>query len=241
LFRNFGLKVNADAFESVAKSIDFSIVRKLQSNPIELEALFLGQAGLLDATIEDAYFIQLKNTYKYLSQKFSLQNTAVVPMQFFRLRPSNFPTIRLVQLAQLYSEHYNLFSNVIATKTLTNFYELFQVGVPEYWKTHYTFQTISKPSEKRLTKSFIDLLLINTIIPLKYCYNHQKGVLETEEIFELANAIKPEDNSIIKKFNSLKPVVKNAMDSQAFLQLKNNYCNAKKCLHCAIGSALITN
>lgn len=241
LFRNFGLKVNADAFESVAKSIDFLIVRKLQSNPLELEALFLGQAGLLDATIEDAYFIQLKNTYKYLSQKFSLQNTAAAQVQFFRLRPSNFPTIRLVQLAQLYSEHYNLFSNVIATNRLTNFYELFQVGVSEYWKTHYTFQTISKPSDKRLTKSFIDLLLINTIIPLKYCYNHQKGVLETEEIFELANAIKPEDNSIIKKFNSLKPVVKNAMDSQAFLQLKNNYCDAKKCLHCAIGCALITN
>jgi hypothetical protein len=241
LFRNFGLKVNADAFESVAKSIDFSIVRKLQSNPIELETLFLGQAGLLDQTFEDVYFSQLKQNYKYLVQKFSLQNDTVAPIQFFRLRPSNFPTIRLVQLAQLYSTHYNLFSNVITTNRISDFHELFKVGVSEYWKTHYTFQSVSKSSDKKLTKSFIDLLLINTIIPLKYCYNHQKGVLETEEIFELANAIKPEDNSIIKKFNSIKPVVKNAMDSQAFLQLKNNYCDAKKCLHCAIGSALITN
>ena len=105
----------------------------------------------------------------------------------------------------------------------------------------YTFHSVSKPSEKILTKSFIDLLLINTILPLKYSYAHQKGQLDTEEIFELANAIKPEDNSIIKKFNSLKPIVKSAMDSQALLQLKNNYCDAKKCLHCAIGNALITN
>jgi hypothetical protein len=241
LFRNFGLKVNADAFESVAKSIDFSIVRKLQSNPIELEALFLGQAGLLDQAIEDGYFGQLQQTYKYLSQKFSLHNTAVAPVQFFRLRPSNFPTIRLVQLAQLYSKHYNLFSNVMAFNNLNDFYKLFEVGVSEFWKTHYTFQSVSKSSEKRLTKSFIDLLLINTIIPIKYCYKHQKGNFETEEIFDLANSIKAEDNTIIKKFNSLKPIVKSAMDSQALLQLKNNYCDAKKCLHCAIGNALITN
>lgn len=241
LFRNFGLKVNADAFESIAKSIDFSIVRKLQSNPSELEALFLGQAGLLNQTFDDIYFNQLKQTYTYLIQKFSLENDTVVPVQFFRLRPSNFPTIRLVQLAKLYSKHYNLFSKIIANNSLNDFYELFKVGVSKFWKTHYTFQTVSNSSDKTLTKSFIDLLLINTIIPLKYSYNYQKGSLNTEEIFELASSIKAEDNSIIKKFNALKPVAKHAMDSQAFLQLKNNYCDNKKCLQCAIGSALITN
>jgi hypothetical protein len=241
LFRNFGLKVNADAFESIAKSIDFAIVRKLQSNPIELEALFLGQAGLLNQTFDDVYFNQLKQIYKYLIQKFSLENDTVVPVQFFRLRPSNFPTIRLVQLAQVYSKHYNLFSKIITNGTLNDFYELFKVGVSEFWKTHYTFQTVSKISDKTFTKSFIDLLLINTIIPLKYSYNYQKGNLNTEEIFELARSIKAEDNSIIKKFNALKPVAKHAMDTQALLQLKNNYCDAKKCLQCAIGGALITN
>lgn len=241
LFRNFGLKVNADAFESIAKSIDFSIVRKLQSNPMELEAVFLGQAGLLNQTFNDGYFKRLKQTYKYLIQKFSLENDMVVPVQFFRLRPSNFPTVRLVQLARLYNKHYNLFSKIIATQSINDFYKLFKVGVSEFWKTHYTFQTVSKSSDKILTKSFIDLLLINTIIPLKYSYNYQKGSLNTEEIFQLAGSIKAEDNSIIKKINALKPVAKHAMDSQAFLQLKNNYCDAKKCLQCAIGSALITN
>lgn len=241
LFRNFGLKVNADAFESVAKSIDFSIVRKLQSNSLELEALFLGQAGLLDQVVEDSHFGQLQKTYKYLSQKFSLHNTAVAPVQFFRLRPSNFPTIRLVQLAQLYSKHYNLFSKIIANDNLNDFYELFKVGVSQFWKTHYTFQTVSKSSDKTLTKSFIDLLLINTIIPIKYCYSQQIGKLDTEIIFELASSLKAEDNTIIKKFNTLKPVATSAMDSQAFLQLKSNYCDNKKCLQCAIGSVLITN
>lgn len=241
LFRNFGLKVNADAFESIAKSIDFSIVRKIQSNPLELEALFLGQAGLLNQTFEDGYVNQLKQTYKYLTQKFSLQNDTVALLQFFRLRPSNFPTIRLVQLAQLYSKHYNLFSKVMAHDGIKDFYELFKVGVSEFWKTHYTFQTVSKSSDKTLTKSFIDLLLINTIIPIKYCYSQQMGKLDTEIIFELASSIKAEDNAIIKKFNTLKPVATSAMDSQAFLQLKNKYCDAKKCLQCAIGNALITN
>ena len=241
LFRNFGLKVNADAFENIAKSIDFSIVRKIQSNPLELEALFLGQAGLLNQTFEDGYVNQLKQTYKYLTQKFSLQNDTVALLQFFRLRPSNFPTIRLVQLAQLYSKHYNLFSKIIANDNLNDFYELFKVGVSEFWKTHYTFQTVSKSSDKTLTKSFIDLLLINTIIPIKYCYSQQMGKLDTEIIFELASSLKAEDNAIIKKFNTLKPVATSAMDSQAFLQLKSNYCDNKKCLQCAIGNALITN
>lgn len=239
LFRNFGLKVNADAFESVAKSLDFSIVRKLQSQPEQLEALFFGQAGLLDETHEDAYFQSLQKSYRYLKQKFQLESDVVVPMQFFRLRPPNFPTIRLSQLAQLYCKHYNLFSQVISTSNIKDLYILFEVQTSDYWNTHYSFNSTSKLTPKKLTKSFIDLLIINTIIPIKYAFSKYKGEDGNEAIFELATAIKSEENSIIKKFNQLASVSTSALDSQALLQLKSYYCDENKCLQCAVGSALI--
>ncbi|MGF1556881.1 DUF2851 family protein [Paucihalobacter sp.] len=240
LFRNFGLKVNADAFESIAKSIDFSIVRKLQTQSEQLEALFCGQAGLLESNIEEAYYQNLKKAYQYLKQKFQLETLGVVPIQFFRLRPPNFPTIRLSQLAQLYHKHYNLFSQVISISTIEEFYDLFSVETSEYWQTHYSFTSISKSSTKKLTKSFIDLLIINTIIPIKYCFSKYKGNDENEIIFSLATAIKSEENSIIKKFNQLAPISQSALDSQALLQLKSHYCDANKCLQCAIGNSIIT-
>lgn len=239
LFRNFGLKVNADPFESVAKSIDFSIIRKLQSQPEQLEALLFGQAGLLDESHEDAYFQSLKKSYHYLKQKFRLETDVVVPVQFFRLRPPNFPTIRLSQLAQLYCENYNLFSQVISTSNIKDFYKLFEVQTSAYWKTHYSFNSTSTSIQKKLTKSFINLLIINTVIPVKYAFSKYKGEDDNEAIFELATAIKFEENSIIKKFNQLAPVATSALDSQALLQLKSHYCDVNKCLQCAVGSAVI--
>lgn len=240
LFRNFGLKVNADAFESIAKSIDFGVVRKLQSHPEQLEALFFGQAGLLESNTEESYYQNLKKNYQYLQQKFKLETLGVVPVQFFRLRPPNFPTIRLSQLAQLYHKHYNLFSQVISKSRIEDIYDLLAVETSGYWQTHYSFASISKSSKKRLTKSFIDLLIINTILPIKYCFSKYKGNDENDAIFSLSASIKSEDNSIIKKFNQLAPVSESALDSQALLQLKSNYCDANKCLQCAIGNSLIT-
>lgn len=240
LFRNFGLKVNADAFESIAKSVEFTLIRKLQSQPLELEALFLGQAGLLEAHTEDTYFRTLQKNYQFLKQKFQLGTLAIVPVQFFRLRPPNFSTIRLSQLAQLYSTHYNLFSKVISVSRIADVYKLFAVETSEYWQTHYSFTSTSKSSSKRLSKSFIDLLIINTIIPIKYCFSKYQGNDDIEAIFSLATSVKSEENSIVKKFNQLAPVSESALDSQALLQLKSNYCDANKCLQCAIGNAIIT-
>ncbi|MGR7812148.1 DUF2851 family protein [Lacinutrix undariae] len=239
LAKNFGLKVNGDAFYSLAQSVDFSIIRKSQSKIIQLEALFFGQSGLLDADEESGYFKNLSDEYQFLKQKFQLSNTHVLPFQFFRLRPPNFPTIRLSQLANLYHEHTNLFSKIIETNTLNDFYELFKVDTSPFWKTHYTFGKTSKPLLKTLTKSFIDLLLINTVLPIKFCYSKQNGHAIDELLLGIVKQITPEKNSIIKSFNELKPVSKTAMDSQALLQLKTEYCDKNKCLHCAIGNALI--
>ena len=144
LSKNFGLKVNGEAFLSLANSIDFSVVRKVQSNNLQFEALLFGQAGLINDEIEEAYYKNLQREYAFLKQKFQLQNEGVLPIQFFRLRPSNFPTIRLSQLASLYAAYQNVFSLVIEKSSKKEFYKLFNVSTSEYWKSHYTFTKTSK-------------------------------------------------------------------------------------------------
>ena len=241
LAKNFGLKVNGESFFSLAQSIDFSIVRKTQSNQQTLEALLFGQAGLLEQDFEVPYYLELAKDYQFLKQKFQLENNQVLPVQFFRLRPPNFPTIRISQLASLYSNQLNLFSKVIDTNKLDDFYNLFNVATSEFWKTHYTFQKQSKSTTKVLTKPFIDLLLINTILPIKFCYAKQKGLEIEAVILEIANDITSEKNSIIDAFNQLKKISKSSLDSQALIQLKTEYCSKNKCLQCAIGNNLVGN
>jgi len=239
LAKNFGLKVNGDAFLSLANSVDFSVIRKLQSNIKQLEALFFGQANLLNETIEDAYYKNLQYEYNYLKQKFKLNNDGVLPFQYFRLRPINFPTIRIAQLAMIYGSQQNLFSKLIGLNKLKDFYSIFSNHTTECWQSHYTFSRSSKPMKKSISKSFIDLLLINTIIPLQYCYQKQNGIDNHEDILKLIQEIKSEKNGIVDKFQSLKPVSISAMESQALLQLKNLYCDKNKCLQCVIGNNIL--
>ncbi|MGC1204334.1 MAG: DUF2851 family protein [Flavobacteriaceae bacterium] len=239
LAKNFGLKVNGESFLSLAQSIDFSIIRKTQSNQNSFEALLFGQAGFLEDDIQDAYYQNLVKDYQFLKQKFNLINTQVLPLQFFRLRPPNFPTIRLSQLAALYNQHQNLFSKIIEINTLEGFYELFKVPASQFWETHYTFKKESKFSNKILSKSFIDLLIINTILPIKFCYAKQKGEEIDAVIIDISSQIKSEKNSIIEAFNALKSVSKSALQSQSLIQLKTEYCDKNKCLKCAVGNALL--
>lgn len=239
LTKNFGLKVNGDSFFSIANSIDFSIIRKLYSNSRNLEALFFGQASLLEQDIQEPYFLELKKTYFFLKQKFQLDNLHVIPIQFFRLRPQNFPTIRLSQLVTLYNTEQHLFSKILETNSIEDFYKLFSVTTSEFWKTHYTFQKSSKLTQKKTTKSFIDLLLINTIIPIKFSYARHQGLNINETITKLLEQIPSEKNSIVSTFNNLNQVTKSALQSQALIQLKTEYCDKNKCLHCAVGNALI--
>jgi len=239
LFKSFGLKVNGDAFASVANSFEFSIMRKIQSNKIQIEALLFGQSGLLTIDSQEPYYLTLQKEYQFLQQKFKLSNDSITSIQFFRLRPLNFPTIRLSQLANLYHSSQNLFSKLIEIDTIDAFYDLLQVTASEFWKTHYTFGTSSKKSKKQLTKSFIDLVLINAIIPLKFSYAKYQGQQINTTIIDLIQNITSEKNSVVKKFNTLKTVSKTALESQALLQLKTNYCNKNKCLQCAIGNSLL--
>lgn len=240
LAKNFGLKVNGDAFFSMSNSFDFSMVRKMQSQPLQLEALFYGQLGLLDENIENAYYLSLAKEYQFLKQKFNLSNDEVVPLQFFRLRPPNFPTIRLSQLAMLYHQHPSLFTKIMAAETIEALYELFHVNTSEFWNTHFTFEKTSRASKKSLTKSFVDLLLINTVLPLRFCYQQNQGENAVESSLLMAQKIASEQNAIIKAFNNLRPVSNSALTSQALIQLKTEYCDKNRCMSCAIGNSLLS-
>ena len=240
LTKNFGLKVNGEAFLSISKSFNFSVVRKQQSKVINLEALFFGQAGLLDQDNQEVYYLELAKEYQFLKQKFNLTQHGVLPLQFFRLRPHNFPTIRLSQLAMLYYKQQHLFSKIMNTNSIEELYTLFTVSASLFWETHFTFNKLSKKSKKVITKSFIDLLLTNTIIPLKFSYAKYQGKVIDDEIIEIIQHITSEKNSIVEKFNSLKPMSTSALQSQALLQLKTEYCDKNKCLQCSIGNAIIS-
>jgi len=239
LAKSFGLNTNGEIFLKIAKSIPFSIIRKESFEVENLEALFFGRTGLLDFESEDLYFKDLKFRYNYAFAKYQLQKVYIDPIQFFKHRPDNFPTIRLSQLANLYHSRLNLFSSLINAQSLPEYYKIFKVEVSNYWKTHYQFDKISPKKRKSLTTSFVDLLLINTIIPLKFAYAKSQGKDISEELIELLEAIQSEKNVIIEKFSNFGIQSKNAYESQSLLQLKNEYCNQKRCMECAVGLELM--
>lgn len=246
LCKNFGMMVNREPFLSIARSLDFSIVKKCGQNQFDLESLLMGQAGLLAQEKEDGYYKSLQKNYEYQKHKFGLKLDGIIFPKFFRLRPPNFPTIRLSQLATLYFFKKQLFSEVIFDISLDEpkeamdvLYSLFNVSASEYWDDHFNFGVASVKRRKVLTKKFIDVLLINTILPLQFCYAKQMGKDNIEALLHLASAISSEENTIVKKFNELRPMPVNSLDSQALLQLKNEYCTKMRCLECTVGNSIL--
>ena len=240
LAKNFGLNLNGDAFLSMAQSLDFSMVQKSSQNNLQLEALFIGQAGLLSKQFNLPYYKKLQQEYAYLKHKYKLSNSGVIPPKYFRLRPDNFPNIRLSQLASLYFKQKNLFSELIASKSLEPIYKILDVETSEFWRQHYSFPKKHREREKRLSPAFKDLVLINTIIPLRFCYSQSRGNDEIEILLDLIEKIPAENNKIVQNFNKIKNgSTQNALHSQAMVHLKKNYCDANKCLDCAIGVKLL--
>jgi uncharacterized protein (UPF0305 family) len=163
------------------------------------------------------------------------------PVQFFKHRPDNFPTIRLSQLANLYHSQQNLFSKLIRVNSIQSIYDIFKISVSTYWQNHYQFDKESPKKKKALTKSFINLLVINTIIPMQFAYAKSQGKEISEDLIQLMQQVEAEKNSIVEKFNNFGIQSRNALDSQSLLQLKNEYCNKSRCLECAIGIRLLKN
>ncbi len=238
LCKNFGLKVNGSSFLSIADSLPYKVVRNCAHKEKEMEALLLGQASLLSEDKSDPYYLQLQEVYVFLKNKFKIEEASVIP-KFFRLRPPNFPTIRLSQLAMLLVQHKNLFSEIISAKNLKDYYQIFNVAASAYWERHYNFGVTSAKSPKKLSKRFVELLLINTVIPIKYCYAKVQGLAISEELIEMAMTMRAEDNTVVKQFRTLKEFENSALSSQALLQLKNRYCDLNRCLHCEVGNHLL--
>lgn len=235
--KNFGLNTNGNIFLAIAQSLPFSVIRKESFDVQNLEALFFGRAGLLDDTKEDVYFKDLKGRWDYLKHKYQLDDVYIEAVQFFKHRPDNFPTIRLAQLAQLYHKNQNLFAQLIDEHiSVAELYNIFAVAVTSYWQTHYQFDRESPKKQKALTKQFTDLIIINTIVPFRFAYAKAMGKDSTETLIALMEKIAPESNSIIEKFGKHKVAVASAYDTQALLQLKNEYCEHKRCLQCAVGT-----
>jgi len=240
LARNFGLNLNGEAFLSLAESVPFSLVRRLSDKQQVLEALFLGQAGLLEKEVETPYFRQMQESYNFLVYKHSLQRGGVLPVNFFRLRPDNFPNIRLSQLAALYHKTPGLFSEVILAEKVTDLYALLDISAAEFWDTHYTFGKSHDRRRKRLSRNFMELLIINTLVPLKFCYSRTLGKDINEELLELMGSLKRESNGVVERFEKLRgQKFQNAVQSQALLHMKKNYCDHHQCLKCRLGIQLL--
>lgn len=242
LTKNFGLNINGVAFEETAKCIGYKTMSKERFDVFKLEALFFGVSGLLQIPKQDVYYNNLKNEFTYLQAKHHLNDCVVEPVQFFKLRPDNFPTIRFAQLASLLHQNEHLFTDLI-TKDFSqkDLYACFSISISDYWKNHYVFDKVSKISHKKLTTAFIDLVFLNTILPLRFVYLKHIGRTDFDDVFEMYRNLKYEKNAIVDRFKDLKVSVESAFDSQALIQLKKNYCDEKKCLQCAVAIQLLKN
>lgn len=239
LAKNFGLNTNGLAFLELAENIPFAIIRKESADVLNLEALFFGFCGLLDGEKEDLYYKELQNRLGYMVLKHQLDFKRTIPLQFFKLRPDNFPNIRLSQLAHVFANNHQLFSDCVNVTSVKEMSKIFSISTSEYWQTHYTFDKISPKRTKKLSAKFIELIMINTIIPLQFAYYKSRDEAIQERLITLMQDIQPESNVIIDKFKDRGLSVSNAYESQSLLQLKNEYCNHKKCLSCGIGIALL--
>jgi hypothetical protein len=239
LARNFGMKVNTEAFESMARSISVNVLAKHKNQIHQLEGLLFGQSGLLNYSFKEDYPRLLQREYQFLKKKYEFKSIHG-QVHFLRMRPGNFPTIRLSQLAALIQNSAHLFSKVLETEKISDVKKLFDVTANDYWHYHYKFDEASSFKKKTIGNDMIENVIINTIVPVLFAYGlyHNEEKYKNKAIIWLEE-LSAEVNSITKGFSNLKLLNKSAFDSQAFIELKTQYCDHKHCLQCAIGNALL--
>lgn len=242
LARNFGFKVNGAPFQLMAKSLPLKVLSKHKNNRFQIEALLYGQAGLLQKSFTDEYPVKLKKEYDFLAKKYKLKPIDSHLWRFMRLRPSNFPTIRISQFADLIFKSSHLFSTIIEKRNLKNLIELFDVSVSEYWKSHYMFEKISTHRNKKISIKTIHLLIINTIIPFLFVYGRSHSNQSMiDSALKLLDQLPGEQNAIISKWTDLGVIVRSSFQTQSLILLKNSYCKNKRCLNCGIGNEILKN
>ena len=239
--RSFGTKVNSDAFEAIARSVSIAIIARHKNSIHQLEALLLGQANLLNDNFEDEYPKMLQREYKFLKTKYNLKPIEI-PIHFLRMRPGNFPTIRLAQLSMLISQSTHLFSKVVETDNVRDIEGWLKCTANDFWHYHYHFHLQSNFKKKELGKAMIATIIINTIIPSLFAhglyYNNEQ---QKRKAINWLEQINTENNSILSGFAQLSVISKTAYDSQALIELKNEYCIKKRCLECSVGNAILKN
>ncbi len=244
--RNYGFGVNGDAFERWAMSIPLQGLARHRDDLFQIEAVFMGQAGLLDPAAiperrraeaeSDAYFDRLRHEYLYLAHKFGLKPIDAGAWKFMRMRPQNFPYVRLSQLAALYHSCRADLSRLAECDTAERMRQLLGTSATEYWQTHYTFGRASSRSAKSLSAASLDLIIINTAAPVLFAYGrHRRDDAMCDRAFDILAQLKAEDNHIVRLWRECGLKADNAGDSQALIQLKTAYCDRKDCLRCRIG------
>jgi hypothetical protein len=239
LARNFGMKVNADAFEAVARSLPLNILSKQKNQVIQLEALLLGQAGLLERKWKEDYPRLLRREYQFQKRKHRIRPVPI-PLHFLRMRPGNFPTVRLAQLAMLVHASAHLFSRIREAGSAKDIVQWFDVTANDYWHYHYRFDESSSFKKKKLGVDMINNIIINTIVPVLFAwgdYHNQQDY--KDKAIRWLEEIAGEKNVITTGFAAISIESKAAYDSQSLLELKTQYCDLKRCLDCAVGNTLL--
>jgi hypothetical protein len=240
LTRNFGFGNNNDAFEWLAKSLPFSIIRKQRCNSLQIEALLFGQAGLLNEALDDSYYLSLQQEYRFLQKKHKLKPVDYCTIKQMRSRPINFPHLRLAQLAAIWTHHDTLFSKILEDNQLDTLKKCFDVSLSEFWDTHYHFRYASPAKKKTIGMTAINVILINTVVAILFAYGKKNQQPDyCAQALHMLSTIPPERNSLITNFREAGIQASSAFDSQALIQLRRAYCEKKKCLYCRIGFCLI--
>jgi hypothetical protein len=238
--KNFGFNLNSQAFEMLANATPLSFLSKHKNSLLQIEAMLFGQAGLLIKSSQEKYSALLQQEYNMLKQKFNMAPISTHLWRFLRVHPSGFPTIRIAQFASLIHRSSHLFSRILEAKKISELEDLFDSECSEYWQTHYVFGKESPRRSKKLGKSAIDNIIINTIVPFLFIYgSNKKEEKYRERAVRFMEQTEGETNTIITKWKLLGLPVKSASNTQALIELKNNYCNSKHCLRCGIGNYLL--
>lgn len=241
LAANFGFKTNALPFELLARSVPQNVFAKHKNNALQIEALIFGQAGFLNADLKDEYPRKLKVEYEFLRKKYTLTPIENHLWKFMRLRPANFPTIRLAQFAGLIEQSNHLFSKLLEIRDVKTLQSLFVgIRINPYWENHYRFDVESAPVAKNIGLDSVNILLLNTLALFLFSYGkHSQTQHFVNRSLQLLEFLPHEDNKIVSDFVNLGVKIKSAFESQALLELRNNYCNYKKCLQCGVGNKIL--
>ncbi|WP_293782970.1 DUF2851 family protein [uncultured Pedobacter sp.] len=239
--RNFGFKINALPFELFAKAVPQHIYARHKNNSHQIEALVFGAAGFLNDHFEEEYPQKLKAEFQFLQKKYKLVPIDVSMWKFMRMRPQNFPTIRLAQFAALITKANHLFSKIMDIKQVAELRTLFEnLPVNDYWKTHYHFKKVTSSVNTQIGKTSVDNILLNTVALFLFAYGkHTAAPYFISRAVKLLESLPAEENAITGKFTGAGVKMENAFASQGILQLKKHYCDKKKCLSCGIGIKIL--